>query len=157
MRGVRPNDAALWVPRAVRVAAVEALLVAALLSIVPIPALLDEPGAKGLGSPVLAHLSKPPVWTAEPEAQLNAVPDATVVAPFDSKFACAGPFRDFGRVLIIRHDRRYYSVLAGLRRIDLKIGDAVLAGEPVGAVPAIPSFRSGAEAQESDESDPSRL
>jgi septal ring factor EnvC (AmiA/AmiB activator) len=87
---------------------------------------------------------------------LNAVPGATVVAPFDGKIVYAGPFRDLGRVLIIRHDRRYYSVLAGLGRVDAKLGDWILAGEPVGAIPDIPSPGSGAAARELDESDPGR-
>ena len=78
---------------------------------------------------------------------LDAIPGATVVAPFDGRILYAGPFRDLGRVLIIRHDRRYYSVLAGLGRADAKLGDWVLAGEPVGAMPDIPSPRSGAEAR----------
>ena len=82
---------------------------------------------------------------------LDAVPGATVVAPFDGRILYAGPFRDLGRVLIIRHDRRYYSVLAGLGRVDAKLGDWVLAGEPVGAMPDIPSPRSGAEAREAQE------
>ncbi|HEX2151582.1 MAG TPA: peptidoglycan DD-metalloendopeptidase family protein, partial [Stellaceae bacterium] len=87
---------------------------------------------------------------------LKAVPGATVVAPFDGKIIYAGPFRNLGRVLIIRHDRRYYSVMMGLGRVDAKLGDWVLAGEPVGALPDGPS-RSGAEAQELDGSDPGRL
>jgi len=87
---------------------------------------------------------------------LDAIPGATVVAPFDGRILYAGPFRDLGRVLIIRHDRRYYSVLVGLGRADGKLGDWVLAGEPVGAMPDIPSPRSGAEAQEAYESDPGR-
>ena len=88
---------------------------------------------------------------------LRAVSGATAVAPFDGKIIYAGPFRNLGRVLIIRHDRRYYSVLAGLGRVDSKLGDWVLAGEPVGAVSDIPSSRSGAEAREVDASDPGRL
>jgi septal ring factor EnvC (AmiA/AmiB activator) len=88
---------------------------------------------------------------------LKAVPGAAVVAPFDGKIVYAGPFRNLGRVLIIRHDRRYYSALAGLGRVDAKLGDWVLAGEPVGAVPDIPSGGAGAEAPEAEESDPGRL
>ena len=87
---------------------------------------------------------------------LDAIPGATVVAPFDGRILYVGPFRDLGRVLIIRHDRRYYSVLVGLGRADAKLGDWVLAGEPVGAMPDIPSPRSGAEAREAQESDPGR-
>ena len=86
----------------------------------------------------------------------QTVPGAAIVAPFDGKVVYAGPFRDLGRVLIIRHDRRYYSVLARLGRANAKLGDWVLAGEPVGAMPDIPSPRSGAGAREAQESDPGR-
>lgn len=95
--------------------------------------------------------------TSSDGLSLDAVPGAAVVVPFDGKIVYAGPFRSFGRVLIIRHDHRYYSVLAGLGRIDAKLGDWVLAGEPVGAMPDIPSSRSGAGAQEPEEGAPDRL
>ncbi len=88
---------------------------------------------------------------------LKGAPGATVVAPFDGKIVYAGPFRDLGRVLIIRHDRRYYSALVGLGRVDAKLGDWVLAGEPVGAMPDTPTLRSGAQARELDEIDPGGL
>jgi septal ring factor EnvC (AmiA/AmiB activator) len=87
---------------------------------------------------------------------LGTVPGAVAVAPFDGRIIYAGPFRDFGRVLIIRHDHRYYSLLAGLDRVDSKLGDWVLAGEPVGAVPDVPFPRSAAAAQEPEETDPGR-
>src|SRR4051794_35044578 len=45
---------------------------------------------------------------------------------------------------------------AGLGRVDAKLGDWVLAGEPVGAMPDIPSPGSGAGTRELDESDPGR-
>ena len=111
--------------------------------------------------PVAGTIVDPGGEPGAPEApneglSLNAVPGATVVAPFDGKIIYAGPFRDLGRVLIIRHDRRYYSVLAGLGRVDAKLGDWVLAGEPVGAMPDFSSPGSGAEAQDA-ESEPGRL
>ena len=59
--------------------------------------------------------------------------------------------------MIIRHDRRYYSALAGLGRVDAKVGDWVLAGEPVGAMPDAPSLRSGADTRELGEGDPGGL
>jgi septal ring factor EnvC (AmiA/AmiB activator) len=85
--------------------------------------------------------------------RFNALPGGTVVAPFDGKVIYAGPFRKLGRVLIIRHDHLYYSLLAGLGRIDARLGDWVLAGEPVGAMPDIRSLGSGAEAPDPAEAD----
>ncbi|MCB2100191.1 MAG: peptidoglycan DD-metalloendopeptidase family protein [Rhodobacterales bacterium] len=57
---------------------------------------------------------------------------ATVVAPYDGQVVFAGPFRGYGRLLIIEHGEGYHSLLAGMSRIDGVIGQWVLAGEPVG-------------------------
>ena len=61
-------------------------------------------------------------------------PGAQVVAPYDGKIVYAGPFRGYGRILIIEHGGRYHSLLAGLERIDTVVGQWVLAGEPVGVM-----------------------
>jgi septal ring factor EnvC (AmiA/AmiB activator) len=60
---------------------------------------------------------------------------AEAVAPFDGRVIYAGPFRNLGLVLIIRHGGLYHSLLAGLGRVDVKADQWVLAGEPVGAMP----------------------
>ncbi|MEX0923617.1 MAG: peptidoglycan DD-metalloendopeptidase family protein [Rhodovibrionaceae bacterium] len=65
---------------------------------------------------------------------LSARPAAQVVAPYDGKVAYAGQFRRYGLILIIEHDGRYHSLLAGLDRIDAIVGQWVLAGEPVGVM-----------------------
>ncbi len=62
---------------------------------------------------------------------------AHVVAPRRGKVVFAGPFRGYGRLLIIEHDEGYHVLLAGLDRIDAVVGDEVLAGEPVGAMTAV--------------------
>ncbi len=59
---------------------------------------------------------------------------AQVVAPFDGIVAFAGPFRGYGRLLIIEHSEGYHTLLAGLGRIDCVVGQRVLAGEPVGVM-----------------------
>ena len=66
---------------------------------------------------------------------LSASPAAAVTAPFDGQVVYAGQFGPLGLVLIMRHGRLYHSVLAGLGRVDASIGQWVLAGEPVGAMP----------------------
>jgi len=58
--------------------------------------------------------------------------NATIVAPYDGVVAFAGPFRGYGRLLIIDHGDGYHSLMAGLGRLDAAVGQAVLAGEPVG-------------------------
>ncbi|MBV9555319.1 MAG: peptidoglycan DD-metalloendopeptidase family protein [Alphaproteobacteria bacterium] len=65
---------------------------------------------------------------------LAALPRAVVVAPFDGRVLFAGAFRDYGLILIISHGGDYHSVLAGLGRADVTVGQWVAAGEPVGSL-----------------------
>jgi septal ring factor EnvC (AmiA/AmiB activator) len=67
-------------------------------------------------------------------------PAAQVVAPADSQVLFAGPYHKDGLVLILHGIGGYDLVLAGLERVDVRAGDQVLAGEPVGKMP-----RSGTE------------
>jgi murein hydrolase activator len=57
------------------------------------------------------------------------------VAPGDSEVVFAGPYLKLGQVLILELAGGYHLALAGLGRIDVHIGDLVLAGEPVGTLP----------------------
>jgi septal ring factor EnvC (AmiA/AmiB activator) len=59
---------------------------------------------------------------------------ATAVAPWEGRVQFAGPFRGYGQILIIEHGDGYHSLLAGLERIDAVVGQALVAGEPVGIV-----------------------
>jgi septal ring factor EnvC (AmiA/AmiB activator) len=65
----------------------------------------------------------------------ETAPAAVVVAPFDGQIVFAGPFRGYGQILIIAHGDGYHSLLAGLDRIDVSAGQALVAGEPVGRMP----------------------
>jgi septal ring factor EnvC (AmiA/AmiB activator) len=58
-------------------------------------------------------------------------PGAAVVAPFDGKIVFAGPFRGYGRILIIQHGEEYHTLIAGLGRIEVSVGQVVAMGEPV--------------------------
>lgn len=59
-------------------------------------------------------------------------PGARLVAPHDGKIVFAGPFRTYGLILIIEHAEAYHTLLAGLGRIDVAVGQSVATGEPVG-------------------------
>jgi murein hydrolase activator len=60
---------------------------------------------------------------------------AQTVAPGDSEVVFAGSYQNLGLVLILELLGGYHLTLAGLGRIDVHIGDLVLAGEPVGVLP----------------------
>jgi len=57
---------------------------------------------------------------------------AQVVAPGSGRVAFAGPYRGFGRIVIIEHDGGWTSLVTGLERIDAEVGDQLIAGAPLG-------------------------
>ncbi|WP_158046911.1 murein hydrolase activator EnvC family protein [Skermanella pratensis] len=65
---------------------------------------------------------------------VSARPGAQVVAPSSGSIMFAGPFRGYGLILIVEHPNGYHSLIAGLGRIDTKVGQRVLAGEPLGVM-----------------------
>ncbi len=71
-----------------------------------------------------------------PGISFLAPPAAQVVAPADSEVLFAGPYHKTSRALILQMAGGYDLVLAGLERIDVRSGDQLLAGEPVGKMPA---------------------
>ena len=64
-------------------------------------------------------------------------PGAAVVAPGDGEVLFAGYYHKTGKVLILEMGGGYDLVLAGLERIEVRPGDELLAGEPVGAMPRV--------------------
>jgi len=58
-------------------------------------------------------------------------PAAQVNSPSDGWVVYAGPFRSYGQLLIINAGGGYHVLLAGMERIDVQLGQFVLAGEPV--------------------------
>jgi septal ring factor EnvC (AmiA/AmiB activator) len=62
-------------------------------------------------------------------------PGAQVVAPADGRVLFAGAYHKTGQVLILELADGYDLVLAGMGRIDVRSGDQLLAGEPVGNMP----------------------
>jgi septal ring factor EnvC (AmiA/AmiB activator) len=63
---------------------------------------------------------------------IAARPGAAVTSPCDGAVIFAGPFRSYGKLLIINGGAGYHVLLAGMERIDVEIGQTVVAGEPVG-------------------------
>lgn len=57
---------------------------------------------------------------------------AQVVAPGAGRVAFAGPYAGYGRIVIIEHDGGWSSLVTGLARIDVEVGDDLVAGAPLG-------------------------
>jgi murein hydrolase activator len=73
-------------------------------------------------------------------------PNAQVNSPADGWVVYAGPFRSYGQLLIINAGGGYHVLLAGMERIDVQLGQFVLAGEPVAEMSTPQLASAGAEA-----------
>ena len=60
---------------------------------------------------------------------------AQVISPADAQVLFAGAYHKTGQVLILQTTDGYDLVLAGLEHVDVRSGDHLLAGEPVGRMP----------------------
>jgi septal ring factor EnvC (AmiA/AmiB activator) len=93
--------------------------------------------AKGLlpmpvnGEVVKAFGAADGIGGTEKGISIAARPGTPVSAPSDGWIAFSGPYRTYGQVLILNAGGGYYIVLAGMDRINVDLGQFVLAGEPV--------------------------
>jgi len=59
---------------------------------------------------------------------------ALVVAPMSGIVRFAGEFKNYRQLIIIEHANKYFSLIGGLERIDINVGQSVNAGEPIGTL-----------------------
>lgn len=88
-----------------------------------------------LASPVVGQIAPNLPEDRAPGLSYVTAPGAAVVAPTDSKVLFAGAYHKTGGVLILEVTGGYDLVLAGLDHFDVRPGDQLLAGEPVGRMP----------------------
>ncbi|MBX7501206.1 peptidoglycan DD-metalloendopeptidase family protein [Qipengyuania sp. YG27] len=67
---------------------------------------------------------------------LAARPRAQIVAPGAGRIAFAGPYRGYGRIVIVEHAHGWTSLVTGLATLDVAVGQQVTAGSPLGLAPA---------------------
>lgn len=66
-------------------------------------------------------------------------PGAQVIAPAAGRVVFAGPYRGYGRIVIIEHDGGWTSLITGLAQLDARVGDVMVTGSPLGiAGPSTP-------------------
>jgi septal ring factor EnvC (AmiA/AmiB activator) len=121
------------------------------LAAVPVPSLADpsRPATLRTFSQAMGHVMPPTVgdivvaYGGPGDAGVSSKgitfetrPGAEVVAPFDGRVVFAGTFKGYGQILIIGHGDGYHSLVAGLDRIDSSVGQWLVAGEPIGSMPA---------------------
>lgn len=64
--------------------------------------------------------------------KIKTRPNALIVAPMGGVVDYAGQFKGYGQIIILKHQKGYHSLIAGLAKIDTVVGRAVAAGEPIG-------------------------
>ena len=84
---------------------------------------------------VVRHFGDPTDAGAATGITYQAAPAARVVAPCAGRVVYAGPFRSYGKLLILDCGRGYHVVLSGFDRLDAQVGQSVGAGGPVGVMP----------------------
>ncbi len=57
---------------------------------------------------------------------------ALVVAPNGGRIVFAGAYRGYGRIVIIDHGRGWTTLLTNMAMLDVRVGDTVLQGGPIG-------------------------
>ncbi len=100
----------------------------------PSPYILPVSGRTliGFGAPLSSGPSK--------GLTLAPIAGAQVVAPAAGRIVFAGPYRGYGNIVIIEHGGGWTSLVTGLARSDVEIGETVVGGAPLGAAaPAEPS------------------
>ena len=65
---------------------------------------------------------------------------AQVVAPASGRVAFAGGYRGYGQIVIVEHPGGWISLVTGLARVNVEVGDRLVGGAPLGvAGPARPT------------------
>jgi septal ring factor EnvC (AmiA/AmiB activator) len=69
-----------------------------------------------------------------PGIRIVAAPGQAVAAPEDGRVVFAAPFKSYGLLLIIEHQREYHTLLWGLSTLEVEVGDQVRTGQIVGVM-----------------------
>ena len=65
---------------------------------------------------------------------ISTRPKAQIVSPISGEVEFAGPFRDYGQLLILATTGGYHILLAGMDAITAEVGEQLRLGEPVGSM-----------------------
>lgn len=63
-------------------------------------------------------------------------PNAQAVVPAPGRIAFAGPYRGYGRIVIVEHAGGWASLVTGLATLEVTVGQQVVAGSPLGTAGA---------------------
>ncbi len=100
------------------------------------PGLQHGPAGAIVTGAIVRGYGEPVEGGAATGVSYAAASAARVSSPCGGRVVFAGPFRSFGRLMIIDCGGGYHFVLAGLDRLDVAVGSPVQPGEPVGVMAA---------------------
>ena len=89
-----------------------------------------------IGRVVAGFGSLTPSGTRGQGLALAPAPRAQVVAPSRGRVAFAGPYRGYGRIVILEHAGGWTSLITGLGQVDVAVGQEISAGAPIGLADA---------------------
>ncbi len=64
--------------------------------------------------------------------KIKTRPNALVTAPIEGVIRFAGPFKRHGKIIIIEHQGGWHSLISGMERLDVAVGQSVKSGAPIG-------------------------
>lgn len=63
---------------------------------------------------------------------IEAHDGSLVVAPMGGQVKFAGAFKNFGNLVILEHRSGYHSLIGGLKKVTVNVGQLIVSGEPLG-------------------------
>ena len=81
---------------------------------------------------LLSGFGDPAAGLAARGIALVTRPGAIALAPAAGRIAFAAPYHGYGQIVIVSHAGGWTSLVTGLARLDVRVGDAVVAGSPLG-------------------------
>src|SRR3569833_1300345 len=103
---------------------------------------MPQPGRPQLPVPgviLTGYGQTDPIGATSQGLTIKSNPRALVVAPMGGVMRFSGPFRNYGRLVILEHKDGYVSLIAGFETVDASIGQSLDAGEPIGKLPSASS------------------
>jgi len=106
----------------------------------PIPMIEDMPKIGNIRSPaagsVFVKYGETDLIGAKSQGiHIASISEGLVVAPMGGIVQFANDFKNHGKLIIIKHDKGYHSLISGLGVIETKIGRRVNSGEPIARLP----------------------
>ncbi len=80
----------------------------------------------------ISYGEKNKIGTKSKGLTVETIAQASVITPHDGEIVFAGPFRNYGNLLIISYGNGYHILFSGLELINGYVGKWIMAGEPVG-------------------------